>query len=484
MQSTQVFVVGDVILDTYITGKVSRISPEAPVPVVLEQNKRAVLGGAANVAANIANFGAKAHLAGRIGNDSDGDELLKICQNMGIQASGIIRSGRYPTTRKLRILAGYQQVVRVDHETTTPLEAPDEQFIVAAFQKFAQGEPTGKALILSDYGKGVLTKNLLQGLIAAATTAQIPIVTDPKSADLYRYSGSTVIKPNIHEGRETLKIKRPGIEFPSPAVEADAIADAVLEASGSRNVVLSLSEAGVMARGLDAPKTIRYRTRALQVADVSGAGDTMIAFLAMGLATKLSLQRAVQLANIAAGVVCGKLGTASVTSAELLSAFSQRESNTNPEKVVSRDEIAAVAREYRDAGKKIVFTNGCFDLLHAGHVMYLQEARALGDVLILGLNGDASVKRLKGPTRPLQTQDDRAFVLAGLACIDFIVVFDEDTPLELIKAVRPHVLVKGNDWAPDKIVGGAETVSWGGEVKTIPLLEGRSTTSLVTKARS
>ena len=482
MQLTNIFVVGDVILDTYISGKVSRISPEAPVPVVLEQSHRAVLGGAANVAANVGAFGAKSFLAGRIGLDRDGDEFLSICKKLEVNTDSIVRTDKCPTTRKLRILAGYQQVVRIDNEATALLEKTDEAKIVAGFSAFTRVDGP-KALVISDYGKGVLTTALLSQLISIATENKIPVITDPKSLDLKRYAQSTVIKPNLSEGREILRTRNPGAHFETQTAEIDAIADAVLATSGARNVVLSLSEDGVMGRGADAKGTIKFKTRALQVADVSGAGDSMIAFLAMGLATDLSLSRSVQLANIAAGVVCGKLGTATVTSAELLSAFSQRESEIHPEKVVSRDEIAQISEEFRNGGKKVVFTNGCFDLLHAGHVMYLQESRALGDVLILGLNADESVKRLKGPSRPLQNQDDRSFILAGLSCVDYVVVFTEDTPLELIKSVRPHVLVKGNDWAPDKIVGGKETLSWGGEVKTIALLEGRSTSGLVAKSK-
>ena len=482
MQNSSIFVVGDVILDLYISGKVSRISPEAPVPVVVEQSRRAVLGGAANVSANVSAFGAKSYLAGRIGIDADGDEFLSICKNLGINTNGLVRSPNCPTTRKLRVLAGYQQVVRIDHEATALLSSGDEEKILAEFANFA-AQKGAKSLVISDYGKGVLTPPLLAKLIGMANDHKIPVVTDPKSLDLKRYAGSTVIKPNLSEGREVLRAQKPGAHFDTPAQEFDAIADAVLATSGARNVVLSLSESGVMGRGADAKGTIKFKTRALQVADVSGAGDSMIAFLAMGLATSLSLSRSVQLANIAAGVVCGKLGTATVTSAELLSAFSQRESSIHPEKVVSRDEIAQVAAEFRREGKKVVFTNGCFDLLHAGHVMYLQEARSLGDVLILGLNADESVRKLKGPSRPIQTQDDRAFILAGLSCIDYVVVFPEETPLNLINAVRPHVLVKGNDWAPEKIVGAKETESWGGEVKTIPLLDGRSTTNLVNRSK-
>ena len=489
MQHTAVFVVGDLVLDTYIAGKVSRISPEAPVPVVHESSHRSVLGGAGNVAANIASFGAHAVLCGRLGTDSESVAFQELCQKTCIETSALILDSHTPTTRKTRILAGYQQLVRLDREVATPLVPAHEEFIVAAFAQFL-GRPTNKCLVLSDYGKGVLGPVLLRRLLEMAKRSKVPVVTDPKSIDLERYAGSTIIKPNLQEGRDCLKALQPGLTPFHLEEEVDAICTSVMKVSQAENVVLSLSEHGVAVKTHTDPHIHRLGAHKLQVADVSGAGDTMISFLAMGLAAKIEVVRATELANIAAGVVCGKLGTATLSPGEFYAAFKETHEATAPEKVVSDSEAAAVAAQHREAGRRIVFTNGCFDLLHAGHVKLLQESRSFGDMLVVGLNSDKSVSRLKGQSRPIQTAADRASILAGLACVDMVVEYEQDTPLELIQKIRPHVLVKGGDYSvnaaagtPQYIVGSVEVVSWGGEVKTPSLLAGRSTTKLVERSR-
>jgi D-beta-D-heptose 7-phosphate kinase/D-beta-D-heptose 1-phosphate adenosyltransferase len=483
MQSTRVFVAGDVILDQYLSGKVSRISPEAPVPVLLETAQRSVLGGAANVAANIASFGGKVTLAGRIGDDQDGEHLIRLCEAKGIDAGAIIKNNHQPTTRKLRVLAGYQQIVRIDAETNERIDQGAEDAIVSSFDQFiANGGQ--RALVISDYGKGVCTPRLLEHLIVRANAAKVPIITDPKSADLSRYRNTTFIKPNLTEGREILRRKEPSSWHQDLESEIHAIVRVVAEECNAQHVVLSLSEKGVVASTQGNDQLIRYRSEVLQVADVSGAGDTMIAFLAMAAAAGLPVTRGVQLANVAAGTVCGKLGTATLSRAELMDAFQDRGGATRPEKIISLNEARQIASNYREAGKTIVFTNGCFDLLHAGHVSLLQGSRALGDVLFLGLNSDASIKRLKGPERPIQNEQDRATVMAGLGCINYIVLFEEDTPLQLIDAIRPDVIVKGGDYRPEQVVGADIVEKHGGRVVIVPLLEGRSTTRMIEKSKS
>lgn len=481
MQDTDVFVVGDLILDTYVTGKVSRISPEAPVPVVLEQKQWATLGGAANVAANIAAFGGRVWLAGRIGSDADGDQFSQICKALGINTDSVQRSKGLPTTRKLRVMAGYQQVVRIDSESTDLLHEDDAQSIVTDFQNFLK-RPKRKALVVSDYGKGVCSADTLKKLITLATQNQVPVITDPKSSDMSRYSGSTLIKPNLSEGREMLKVQQPGARFASLAEEVDAVCNVILQKSGASNVVLSLSEKGVTVRGRDVNGANHFESTALQVADVSGAGDTMVAFLAMGMGSGIGVSRSVQLANIAAGIVCGKLGTATLTASEFLNAFKHQTEETMPEKVLSRGELSEILAQARSAGKRVVFTNGCFDLLHAGHVEVLQKARMLGDILVVALNSDQSVRVLKGPSRPLQSEEDRTRIMAALACVDYVTIFDEATPKALISLFKPSVLVKGGDYNADDIVGASDVRSWGGRVEVIPLVKGRSTTALVDKA--
>jgi D-beta-D-heptose 7-phosphate kinase/D-beta-D-heptose 1-phosphate adenosyltransferase len=451
------------------------------VPVVLQQKQWATLGGAANVAANIAAFGGKVWLAGRIGSDADGDQFSEICRALGINTDPVQRSKTLPTTRKLRIMAGYQQVVRIDSESTDLLYEDEAKSIVTYFQSFLK-QPKSKALVISDYGKGVCTSDTLKKLISLATQNQVPVITDPKSLDMSRYSGTTLIKPNLSEGREMLKVQQPGARFSTLEEEVDAVCNVILQKSGASNVVLSLSEKGVTVRGRDVTGASHFESTALQVADVSGAGDTMVAFLAMGMGSGIGVSRSVQLANIAAGIVCGKLGTATLTASEFLNAFKHQTEETMPEKVLPRGELSEILAQARSAGKRVVFTNGCFDLLHAGHVEVLQKARMLGDLLVVALNSDQSVRGLKGPSRPLQNAEDRTRIMAALACVDYVTIFDEATPKELISLFKPSVLVKGGDYNADDIVGAADVRSWGGRVEVIPLVKGRSTTALVDKA--
>lgn len=482
MQSTSVLVLGDLILDTYVSGKVSRISPEAPVPVVLEQKQWAALGGAANVAANIAAFGGDVRLCGRIGDDADGQTFLKICENMGIDSKTVIRSPSVPTTRKLRVMAAYQQVVRIDSESTELLNEDASKSALRAVQDFLLLEGS-KAIVLSDYGKGVCTASLVQSVIKLANEKNVPVITDPKSLEMTRYQGTTLLKPNLSEGREMLKTQYPGERFATLDDEVKKICEVILTRSGARNVVLSLSERGVTVQGLDVDGESHFESTALQVADVSGAGDTMVSFLAMGLGAGIGVSRSVQLANIAAGIVCGKLGTATVSAAEFLNEFKQLTDETKPEKILPGDELAELLSQARSSGKAVVFTNGCFDLLHAGHVEVLQRAKSFGDILVVALNSDLSVQRLKGPQRPIQTEQDRAKILAALACVDYVTIFGEETPAKLISLLKPSVLVKGGDYSADSIVGAREVKSWGGRVEIIPLVKGRSTSSIVEKAR-
>lgn len=473
MQGTKVFVAGDAMLDEYVMGSVGRVSPEAPVPVVLEEERRAVLGGAANVAANVARLGAQAHLAARIGEDDAAHELRVLGEAAGLELTGLVVEAG-PTARKTRIVAGYQQLVRVDRERTEPLRADSAAALVAAFESFAVG-PGDKVLVLADYAKGTLTPEVLRALIDSARSHGIPVVVDPKSTDLRRYAGASVLKPNLAEGRAAVARLHP--EEHDPDIEE--ICQAVLELSKVENVVLSCSADGVAAAGADLDGTLHMQAHTLQVADVSGAGDTMVAFLGMAVAAGLPLPRAVELSNVAAGAACEKLGTATISPGEFLAAFKLVSEASSPEKILDRDEATRVAFQLRAEGRRIAFANGCFDLLHAGHVTLLHRARAFGDALMVGLNSDDGVRRLKGEGRPLQSLEDRSAVLASLAAVDFIVSFDEDTPLELILAVRPDVIVKGGDYAPEEVVGGREAASWGGRVEIVPLVEGRSTSRLI-----
>jgi D-beta-D-heptose 7-phosphate kinase/D-beta-D-heptose 1-phosphate adenosyltransferase len=480
LQDAQVFVVGDLILDTYISGSVQRISPEAPVLVVQQKKVWSVLGGAANVAANIADFGGSVWICGRVGKDEAGITLQSMCNEKQVRSESIVIDHRIPTIQKTRILSGYQQLIRIDQEEIEPIDTPTQELMAKSFEVFCK-KSGPKSLVISDYGKGICEQGLLTKLIHLAQISNIPIIVDPKSKSLAKYRGATVIKPNLSEGRSIL-MDSSSLPSLNQDEEFQNIARAVGEASESNNVVLSLSEKGVLGFDRVKQESFLLETTALQVADVSGAGDTMVAFLAMGFASGLPFQRTVQLANIAAGIVCTKLGTATLDASEFMESFKDETEQTSPEKVLSVEDMERLAKSIRDENRSIVFTNGCFDLIHVGHIETIQFAKSLGDYLIVAINSDSSVKRLKGASRPLQSHVDRARIIASIAAVDFVVIFDEDTPLSLINRIRPHYLVKGGDYKENEIVGASEVKSWGGSVVTVPLVPGKSTSGLVAKS--
>ena len=482
LQGARVLVLGDVMLDRYLSGEAQRMSPEAPVPVLLEQATRLVLGGAANVAANIASVGARAVLVGRVGDDPDGEDLVALLEASGIECT-LVRVEGVPTTTKTRVVSGAQQVARIDREVlhpTTPDEVAAARSALDAF--LAEGGPKG--IVLADYAKGFLGPELIHEVIDRAGRAGVPVVTDPKSRDVVRYAGSTVIKPNLAEARAACPDP---VRVGDGGDEVGRLADAYLRLSGARNVVLSCSGDGVAVVGSDSAGLTRLPTKAREVADVSGAGDTLIALMALGLAADLGLLRAVEIANAAAGAVCGKLGTASLSATELLALMGagadRHPDETNPKVLAGRQEAGEVGAQYQREGRRLVLANGCFDLLHAGHIRLLRQARSAGDSLMVALNTDASVRRLKGEGRPVQSESDRCEIMAALECVDFVVLFDEETPLELIRAVRPGVLVKGDDYDVDSVVGAADVQGWGGHVVLVSRLDGRSTTRIIEAGR-
>jgi len=488
LKNTRIFIAGDTILDTYIEGNVTRISPEAPVPVVLENNRKAVPGGAGNVAANIAAMGGAAFLCSRIGNDAEANVLKGILEDYGIETNSLIISNSVPTTTKMRIVSGSsntvgsQQIVRIDKECCSHISLEEEDRVLELYERFLDSGGN-RCLIISDYGKGFLTKTIIKKLIQLSKEYNVPVVTDPKSEDVFRYAGSTVIKPNLNEGRSVIKVLKPGFIPTSYEHEVECIADCYLEASGCDNLVMSLSEHGLISKGKQIQETLKIKTHALKVADVSGAGDTLVAFIAMSLAAGFSLTRATELGNIAAGIACGKPGTATLSASEFLAAFKMKSEAIHPEKTINLNTLIQISGDLKLQNKRSVFTNGCFDILHAGHVEYLQKARALGDLLIVGLNSDQSVSRLKGPRRPVQPSFDRARILASLACVDYIIIFEEDTPIETIRSIKPDILVKGADYSLENTIGAKDVLSWGGSVEHITLLPGRSTSSIIQKAQ-
>ena len=466
-----VLVVGDVMCDTYLSGHVSRISPEAPVPVFESTEKRHVLGGAANVAANLRALGCRVRLMGVTGDDDAGRYLREQVRAQGMADDLLMRDAGRPTTEKTRLIARRQQLVRLDRESRLPL--PPE-LIARALSSVEPVLADVDGLVCSDYDKGVCTPDLLVPLFAMARRANLPIFVDPKARDFARYRGATVLTPNLAEVRQATD----GLPEGERCL-ADA-AGSLLRRSEAQALLVTRGEAGMsLFHPPEAPRHIPAHTR--DVYDVTGAGDTVIAAFAAAAIHGMPYAEAARWANVAAGIVVGKAGTAVVHPEEL----EAREARDAPwqGKVRTRDELARALRQHRLRNERIVFTNGCFDLLHGGHVHYLQQARALGDCLVVAVNDDASVRRLKGEDRPLRPQDERARMLAALACVDFVVPFSEDTPLALIKALAPDVLTKGGDYTLDTVVGREEVEAAGGSVHLIPYLEGLSTTAFLDALR-
>jgi D-beta-D-heptose 7-phosphate kinase/D-beta-D-heptose 1-phosphate adenosyltransferase len=471
-----VVVIGDVMIDHYLWGSCERISPEAPVQVVNVTRETNTLGGAANVAANLAALGVRTTMVGVVGDDA-GQQLIR----SELAAAGIedklVATTKRPTTIKRRVVAGQQQIVRVDHECADGISADLEREVVLAAESLVD---KAAVFVLSDYGKGVLTPNVSASLIAMCRARGVPVLVDPKGRDYSKYRGATLVTPNRKEAAAAT-----GLALRSDAgiVAAGRMLRQMFDLDAC---LITLSEDG-MALFEEGVETF-LPTEAREVFDVTGAGDTVLAGLALSLAAGEKLVDACRFANVAAGIVVGKVGSATVTLDEIAAANSQRETRTRfasaQDKILSRTQLARRIADLRAAGKKIVFTNGCFDILHAGHVRYLAEAAALGDLLVVGLNDDASVSRLKGPSRPINHSDDRALVLATLAPVAFVTEFGEDTPLSLIEEIKPDVLVKGGDYVADDVVGAEFVRSLGGSVEILAFLEGRSTTQTIARMAS
>lgn len=474
VSSRWALVIGDLMLDRYLIGEVERISPEAPVPVVLlkQQDERA--GGAANVAANLAGLGIPTRLTGYIGNDADGQLLLNLLHGIGIDTQAIVRSQTHPTITKTRIVGGHQQMMRLDQESRADYSKADRTQIQDRITAALAARPA--VIVLSDYAKGVIEPAFTQQIIKEARKLGIPVLVDPKGRDYSKYRGATALTPNKRETAEAC-----GVNFHDN--------EALLAAAQELRTSLALDFLAV-TRGeegislFEAGQVQHIPATAKQVFDVSGAGDTVIATLAAGLIHGLAHEEALHLANIAAGVVVGKVGTVPIMREDLLQALISEEAANQADKVCDLHALKIRVNHWRSRGERIVFTNGCFDLLHAGHVTYLEAARRAGDRLVLGLNTDRSVSALKGPTRPIIHESDRARVLAALEAVDAVILFDEDTPLELIKAIRPDVIAKGSDYTEAQVVGASEVKSWGGKVALIPIVPGRSTTGILEKLAS
>ncbi len=473
-QTRWALVIGDLMLDRYLIGEVERISPEAPVPVVLlkKQNERA--GGAANVAANLSELGIATRIAGCVGNDADGATLLQMIAEIGIGAQGILQSEPRPTTTKTRILGGHQQMMRLDQESREAFSEEETRQLQQLVTSQLKERPA--VVVLSDYAKGVLSTALCQEVIKQARQMGVPVLVDPKGRNFNKYHGATALTPNKRETAEACSVS--ALDSETLLAEAAKLRVAL----GLEFLAVTRGEEGISL--IEDQQILHIPATAKQVFDVSGAGDTVIATLAAGIIHGLDHQEALHLANIAAGIVVGKVGTVPITWEDLLHELVTQNSAVQADKVCDLDNLKAKVSLWRARGERIVFTNGCFDLLHAGHVTYLEAARKTGDRLVLGLNTDRSVSALKGPTRPVIHEADRARVLAALEVVDAVILFDEDTPLKLIHALRPDVIVKGSDYTEDQVIGGTEVKSWGGQVALIPIVPGRSTSGIIEKLAS
>ncbi|MBP1728332.1 MAG: rfaE bifunctional protein [Deltaproteobacteria bacterium] len=463
-------VIGDLMLDEYLWGKAERISPEAPVQVVDVQREDIRLGGAGNVVNNLVTLGCQVAVCSVIGTDDNGALLQDVFTRLGVETTALFAEPARRTGKKTRVIAAHQQIVRIDRESRELIAAASEEAIIAFLER--EGG-SFQVFVVSDYLKGVLTARVLQAVIDVGRSRGIPVVVDPKGSDYSKYRGATIITPNRKEAEQAAR---------TPIVDEASLqsaASALLAELQLAAVLITRSEAGMSLFRADGA-TLHIPTVAREVFDVTGAGDTVLAVLSLGLAAGMPLEDAAALANTAAGIAVGKLGTSTVTPAEILAEVASGHKDSD-NKIKNLDVLDGIVAAEKAHGRKIVFTNGCFDLLHVGHVKYLQKARSFGDILVLGLNSDASIRRLKGEKRPLICQDERAHILAALDCIDYVVIFDEDTPLNLITTLKPAVLVKGGDYTLDGVVGREIVEAAGGRVELVSFVDGKSTSNIIEK---
>jgi D-beta-D-heptose 7-phosphate kinase/D-beta-D-heptose 1-phosphate adenosyltransferase len=467
----RVLVLGDVMLDRFVYGSVERISPEAPIPVMSVERTVDMLGGAANVARNVATLGGQALLIGVVGDDVEAGNMRSQLNLIPTIQAHLVTDASRPTTVKTRHVAERQQILRSDVESKAPLSEP---VATAVLDRYRSLLGAAAAVIISDYAKGLLTDAVTAAAIGAARTAGKVVLVDPKARSFSKYRGASVLTPNRHElevacGHECSTDQQ--VLLGARALLAQVQCDAIVVTRGKAGMSI------VQSNGTEE----HIRTVAKEVYDVSGAGDTAVATMGLGLANGAMLAHAVQLANAAAGVVVGKHGTASVNAGEIIARLGLAEEGQVSSKHFTLDSVQQLVARWREMGLKIAFTNGCFDLLHPGHLSLLNQAKRSADRLVVGLNSDLSVRRLKGPERPVQGEVARATVLASLKAVDAVVIFDEDTPLALIDALAPDVLVKGADYTVETVVGADLVQRRGGKVLLADLVPAHSTTNTIAR---
>jgi D-beta-D-heptose 7-phosphate kinase / D-beta-D-heptose 1-phosphate adenosyltransferase len=473
-RGSRIFVLGDVMLDRYVYGHVERISPEAPIPVLHHQSEKVMLGGAANVARNIVALGGEALLVGALGDDVDGDLVAGPLVAADRINGCFVRVPGHPTTTKVRYVSGGQQIMRLDIERRLHLPAQDIEAICGWLIEAADSV---SAVVLSDYAKGVVAPAVIRPVVDIARARGIPVVADPKSRDVGRYAGATVLTPNAAEAAMIA-----GVECVDDA-HAETAAKILHERAKVGAIILTRGAQGMTVYDPGEPEgaVTHVPTVAPEVFDVSGAGDTVVAALALALACGASITTAARIGNAAAGIAVGKRGTAVVHARELSAALGGARAGDDP-KIVDNETAAAVVADWQAHGLRVGFTNGCFDLLHPGHVELLKRSRAACDRLVVALNADASVRRLKGETRPVQNEHARSVVMAAIDSVDLVTLFGEDTPMRLIQLLRPDYLIKGADYTIATVVGAEFVKSYGGKVILVPIERGHSTTSIIARA--
>jgi D-beta-D-heptose 7-phosphate kinase/D-beta-D-heptose 1-phosphate adenosyltransferase len=466
-KSPNLLVVGDLMIDQYFWGKSERISPEAPVQVINVSNESMVLGGAGNVINNLKVLGSNVDVLSVIGNDENAIKLKDLLISINVDTKYLITEDNRITSKKSRVIASQQQVVRYDRESTDEISKPSQKLILETFKKIINNYDI---VLISDYGKGILSTKLTQSIINVASQNNKKVLIDPKGLDYSKYKGAYLLTPNIKEASDATDIN---------IIDDETLLQAITQLKSICELEISLvtlSEKGIAI--YDSNLRI-HPTSSKEVYDVTGAGDTVLASLGFSLACNLSIDQAVEFANLAAGVVVGKIGSATSSLNEIIEYESSLNKSSSDVHIKTLKEITLLSKELRARGKDIVFTNGCFDLLHAGHVRYLEAAKGYGDVLILGLNSDRSVSSLKGPDRPINSEMDRAYILAALEAVDYVVIFDEDTPYNLIKKIKPKTLVKGADYEGKEVVG-QDIVD---ELKLVNFFKGKSSTKTIQKIK-
>ncbi len=464
-KSPKILVTGDLMIDHYLWGACERISPEAPVQVVNIDNETTLLGAAGNVINNLKSLGAQVDVISVIGSCKTSNELNKLLDNIEVNTQYLVVQDDRITSKKSRIIASQQQVVRYDRESTDEISNTSQKQILSIFNSIITNYDV---ILLSDYGKGVLTKELTASLITSAKRNNKKVLVDPKGFDFLKYRGAYLLTPNIKEASDATKV---------PINDKNSLLRAITQLKNELDLEISLITLSDQGVAIYDNELRIHPTVAREVFDVTGAGDTVLASLGFAIACNYEIDEAVEFANLAAGVVVGKIGSATVSMDEINEYEATLKKSSTVKNIKTSDQMAKICKHLRDKGKKIIFTNGCFDILHSGHVQYLEIAKSYGDKLIVGINSDRSVNALKGENRPINSQLDRVYMVAALESVDYVIIFDEDTPYDLIKAVKPHILVKGGDYEKKEVIG--QDIA--DELKLVKFIDGKSTSKTIEK---